>query len=156
MGVSGSGKTTIGKRLADQLGWPYFEADDFHSEANKEKMGRGTPLTDEDRVPWLGAIRAKIDECIAQRRSAVFTCSGLKEEYRRILMDGAPAVTLVYLAGDYETILKRVSQRKDHYMKADMVKSQFEALEPPTDAITVDITRPAEESVAKIRQACGI
>ncbi len=151
MGVAGSGKTTIGRRLAAELNWPYHEADDFHSAANKDKMGRGVPLDDYDRAPWLASIRAAMDDCLAAGRSAVFTCSGLKEKYRRVLMDGAPGVSLVYLATDFETSLARVGRRQGHYMKADMVKSQFDALEVPTDALSVDTKLPPDKIVAVIK-----
>ena len=153
MGVAGSGKTTVGRLLATGLDWPYFEADDFHSAANKEKMSRGIPLNDEDRAPWLAAIRARIDECLAAGRCAVFTCSALKEKYRQVLMGGAPAVTLVYLAADAATIQARVSQREAHFMKAGMVQSQFATLEVPANAITVDARESPEAIVAKIKQA---
>lgn len=152
MGVAGSGKTTIGRRLAAELGWPYHEADDFHSAANKGKMGRGIPLDDYDRAPWLAAIRAAMDDTFAAGRSAVFTCSGLKDKYRRVLMDGAPGVSLIYLATDLETSLARVGRRKDHYMKADMVHSQFAALEVPTDALSVDTRLPPDKIIAEIRR----
>jgi len=155
MGVAGSGKTTIGRQLASELNWPYFEADDFHPAANKEKMGSGLPLNDDDRAPWLAAIRGRIDDCIRQGQSAVFTCSALKEKYRSTLMDRAPAVTLVYLAGEPATIEARVRHRASHYMKAEMVQSQFAALEPPAQALTIDIREAPEVIVAKIRQALG-
>lgn len=150
IGVAGSGKTTIGRRLATQLGWPYHEADDFHSAANKDKMARGIPLDDYDRAPWLASIRVAMDDCLATRGHAVFTCSGLKDKYRRVLMDGSPGVTLVYLACDLETSLARVGRRQGHYMKADMVKSQFEALEVPADALTLDTRLPPEKIIAEI------
>lgn len=153
MGVAGSGKTTIGRRLAMELGWPYHEADDFHSAANKDKMGRGIPLDDYDRAPWLASIRTAMDDCVGSGQSAVFTCSGLKEKYRRVLMDGAPAVSLVYLACDFETSLARVGRRQNHYMKADMVKSQFDALEVPTDALTVDTKLPPDKIIAEVRRS---
>ncbi|HEX7631698.1 MAG TPA: gluconokinase [Lacunisphaera sp.] len=156
MGVAGSGKSTIGRRLAAELGWPYHEADDFHSAANKEKMSRGIPLDDYDRAPWLASIRAAMDDCLGSGQSAVFTCSGLKEKYRRVLMDGAPGVSLVYLACDFETSLARVGRRQNHYMKADMVKSQFEALEVPTDALTVDTKLPPDRILAEIRRSLSI
>jgi gluconokinase len=156
MGVAGSGKTTIGKRLAAEFGWPYHEADDYHSAANKDKMGRGIPLDDYDRAPWLAAIRAAMDDALAAGRSAVFTCSGLKDKYRRVLMDGAPGVSLVYLATDLETSLARVGRRKGHYMKADMVKSQFAALEVPTDALSIDTRLPPEKIIAEIRRALAL
>lgn len=152
MGVAGSGKTTIGRRLAAELGWPYHEADDFHSAANKDKMGRGIPLDDYDRAPWLASIRAAMEETLAAGKSAVFTCSGLKDKYRRVLMEGAPGVTLVYLACDMETSLARVGRRQGHYMKADMVKSQFDALEVPTDALTLDTRLSPEKIVASIKR----
>jgi gluconokinase len=156
MGVAGSGKTTIGRRLASSLGWPYHEADDFHSAANKDKMARGIPLDDYDRAPWLASIRAAIDDTLASGQSAVFTCSGLKEKYRRVLMDGAPAVSLIYLAIDFEAALARVSQRQGHYMKADLVRSQFDALEIPTDALTIDTRLPPDQIVAEIRRALSL
>lgn len=152
MGVAGSGKTTIGRRLAAELGWPYHEADDFHSAANKDKMARGIPLDDYDRAPWLSAIRAAMEECLAAGKSAVFTCSGLKEKYRRVLMDGAPGVSLVYLACDFETSLARVGRRQGHYMKAEMVKSQFDALEVPTGVFSIDTRLPPEKILAGIRR----
>ena len=153
MGVAGSGKTTLGQRAAAALGWPYFEADDFHSAANKAKMAAGTPLNDEDRAPWLAALRAKMDAERAAGRSAVFTCSALKERYRGVLMGGADNVVLVYLSGDFETILARVGSRQGHYMKADMVRSQFEALEPPKDALTLDVRESPDALLAKILAA---
>lgn len=156
MGVAGSGKTTIGRRLAAELGWPYHEADDFHSAANKDKMSRGIPLDDYDRAPWLASIRAAMDECVAAGRSAVFTCSGLKEKYRRVLMEGAPAVSLVYLACDFETSLARVGRRQGHYMKVDMVKSQFEALEIPADALTLDTKLSPEKIISGIRRSLAL
>jgi gluconokinase len=150
MGVAGSGKTTVGKRVAATLGWPYFEADDFHSTANKEKMAQGQPLDDYDRAPWLAAIRAKMDECRATGQSAVFTCSALKEKYRDALLGKTTDAVLVFLSGDFDTVLARVSGRKGHYMKADMVRSQFEALEAPKDALKLDITLSPEEIVQTI------
>ena len=153
MGVAGSGKTTIGRLLASEMNWPYFEADDFHSAANKEKMGHGIPLTDHDRAPWLAAIRDRIDQCLASAQSAVFTCSALKESYRGVLMENAPSVMLVYLAGDPATIQARLSHRESHYMKADMLQSQFAALEVPANALTIDIDQPPEAIVARIREA---
>jgi len=152
MGVAGSGKTTIGRRLAAQLGWPYHEADDYHSAANKDEMGRGLPLDDYDRAPWLASIRAAMDDCLAAGHSAVFTCSGLKDKYRRVLQDGAPGISLVYLACDLETSLARVGRRQGHYMKADLVQSQFAALEAPADALTLDTRLPPEKIIAEIKR----
>lgn len=153
MGVAGSGKTTIGRQLAAELGWPYHEADDFHSAANRAKMGRGHPLDDADRAPWLAALRAAMDDALAAGRSAVFTCSGLKDKYRRVLTDGAPGVSLVYLAIDLETSLARVGRRQGHYLKAEMVQSQFAALEAPTNALTIDARQSPEKIITEIRRA---
>lgn len=152
-GVAGSGKSTIGRRAAAALGWPYFEADDFHSEANRAKMEAGTPLDDDDRAPWLAAIRAKIDETRAAGRHAVFTCSALKEKYRDVLIGDAEDVVFVFLTADFDTILERVGRRKNHFMKAEMVRSQFEALEPPHDALTLDVRQSPDEVLAQVLAA---
>lgn len=154
MGVAGSGKSTLGQRAAAALGWPYFEADDFHSEANRAKMAGGTPLDDEDRAPWLAAIRAKMNASIDGGQSAVFTCSALKEKYREVLAgDARHPVTIVFLHGDYETILARVGRRQGHFMKADLVKSQFETLEHPRGALELDIRETPDALLAKILAA---
>ena len=155
-GVAGTGKTTIGRQLAAELGWPYHEADDFHSAANKEKMGRGQPLDDTDRAPWLAAIRTAMDDCRAAARSAVFSCSALKASYRRILLDGAPGTTLVFLTGDRGTLHARIAQRHDHYMKPAMLESQFAILEQPADALALDVAQTPDELVAAIRRHCGV
>ncbi len=149
-GVAGSGKTTIGKRAAAALGWPYFEADDFHSDTNRAKMAAGTPLTDEDRAPWLAAIRARMDEVRATGGHAVFTCSALKEKYREVLLGGTDDVALVFLNADFDTIHARVSRRQGHFMKGEMVRSQFEALEPPRDALTLDVRLAPDEILARV------
>lgn len=156
MGVAGSGKTTVGRALAVELGWEYFEADDFHPPANVAKMSRGEPLNDADRAPWLAAIRAKIDERLVAGGTGVFTCSALKAAYRQILMDGAAGVALVYLQGDPAVIAQRVGQREGHYMRADLVRSQFEALEPPANALTIEVGPPSGQLVALIRANLGV
>jgi len=130
MGVSGSGKTTIGKLLAGRLGWQYAEADDFHSPANVAKMAAGHPLTDEDRWPWLRAIAAWIDEHIAEHKPGVVTCSALKRKYRDTLR--RPEVQIVYLQGSQELIAARMSARKGHFFKPELLASQFADLEEPT------------------------
>ena len=156
MGVAGSGKTTIGRQLATELGWPYHEADDFHSAANKDKMGRGQPLDDSDRAPWLAAIRAAMDGCRAAGRSAVFSCSALKESYRSVLLDGVPETVLVFLTGDRAMLHARIAQRPGHYMKPAMLESQFAILEPPAEALRLDVRLTPAELVAAIRRHCGI
>lgn len=152
MGVAGTGKSTIGRMLAATLGWPYFEADDFHPPGNKEKMSQGIPLTDEDRIPWLSAIRTKIEACRVSGQNAVFSCSALKVKYRTLLGIGAPGLTLVHLTGDLGTVLARVGQRQEHYLKPGLVQSQFDALEPPSDALTIDIKLSPDEIVQTILQ----
>ena len=130
MGVSGSGKTTIGRLLAARLGWQYAEADDFHSAANVAKMAAGRPLTDDDRWPWLQSIAAWIDARIAKREPAVVTCSALKRKYRDLLR--RPEVQIVFLDGSFDEIAKRVAERRDHYFKVDLLASQFADLEVPS------------------------
>jgi len=155
-GIAGVGKTTVGRLLAAELGWPYFEADDFHPAANIAKMARGQPLDDADRAPWLAAIRAAMEESRAAGRSAVFTCAAQKEQYRRILLDGLPGVLLVHLSGQREVLLERLQQRTGHFMKAGMLDSQLAILEPPAGALTLDASRPPAELVAAIRRHAGV
>jgi len=145
MGVSGSGKTSVGKSLAEHLGWDFYDADDFHPQANVEKMATGMPLDDSDRTPWLAALHDLISSSLTQNRPGVLACSALKERYRERLLDGNAGVQLVYLKGSYELIWSRMIVRKDHYMKPHMLQSQFDALEEPSDALTVDISLPVEE-----------
>jgi len=157
MGVAGSGKTTIGRRLAAVLGWTYYEADDFHSEANKEKMSRGLPLDDADRAPWLAAIRATLDAALAAKRPAVFTCSALKARYRDVLLGGLGGrVGLVHLTGDPALLLSRLQGRAGHYMKPGMLDSQLAILEPPADALTLDVAAPPAALIASIRKHFGL
>src|SRR5262245_19874948 len=134
MGVAGSGKTTVGRLLAAQLGWPFRDADEFHPPANVEKMSHGIPLTDSDREPWLAGIRRYIDETLARGGRAVVTCSALKEHYRQIIVSDPARVRLVYLAGEFSVIAERLRAREGHFMKAEMLSSQFADLDPPRDA----------------------
>lgn len=156
MGVAGSGKTTIGELLAADLGWPFFDADSFHPTANVEKMSRGIPLTDADRLPWLDAIRAKMDDLLRRGESAVITSSALKESYRDRLGVDRPGVRLVHLTGDYDLILRRMQERADHFMPPELLRSQFDTLEAPRDALTLDIALPPEEIAAAIRRELGV
>lgn len=138
-GVSGSGKTTIGKGLALELNWKFKDADDFHSDANIEKMRQGIPLNDSDRLPWLQALRQAIDEALQTNVNLVLACSALKAAYRQVLGEPSEQVKFVFLKGSYELISQRLDQRQGHYMKADLLRTQFEALEEPKDAIAVEI-----------------
>ncbi|MEX2540322.1 MAG: gluconokinase [Trueperaceae bacterium] len=142
MGVSGSGKSTVGGLLARRLGWEFADADTYHPQANILKMAAGIPLDDEDRMPWLVALRSLIDEHLAAGRSLVLACSALKRQYRRILAEGSERVSFVYLKGSRELILRRMSERSGHYMKPELLDSQFEALEEPADALVFDIDLP--------------
>jgi len=150
MGVSGSGKSSVGQALAASLGWDFFDADDYHSPENIAKMANGIPLTDHDRAPWLVTLHNLIRARLKENRPAVLTCSALKERYRQILLDGNPGVRLVYLKGSYELISARMQTRSGHYMKAHMLKSQFEALEEPQNALVVEVDLPLNEMIAKI------
>jgi gluconokinase len=155
MGVSGSGKTTVGKLLAEKLGWEFFDADDFHSAANKDKMSRGIALTDEDRKDWLTSLRELLKQNIEAKQSIVLACSALKQSYRDALRINAE-VQFVYLRGSYQQIEARMKERKDHYMKAEMLKSQFEILEAPSNTLIVDITKKPEEIVAIIYEEMSL
>jgi len=146
MGVSGTGKSTIGRMLCDRLGWPLYDGDDLHPPANVAKMARGEPLDDDDRMPWLQRIADLIRRHLDEGRPAVFICSALKRQYREVLLID-PRVRLVWLKGDYDLILERMTSREGHYMKPGMLQSQFRDLEPPEDAPAFDIDRPPEAVV---------
>jgi gluconokinase len=149
MGVSGSGKTTVGKVLAQQLDWAYIDADDYHPAANVEKMHRGIPLTDEDRRPWLDAIRRRIDEARDRGENIVLACSALKHAYQEYLQREAPElIHYVYLSGSEELIRQRLAGRKGHFMNPQLLHSQFETLEPPDHALQVNIA-PSPEIIAE-------
>lgn len=131
MGVSGSGKTSVGRHLATVLGWTFAEGDDFHPPANVSKMARGTPLTDADRWPWLDAIGRWIAAETAENRSAVVACSALKRRYRDRLRLAWPALRLVYLRVDREELRRRLATRLEHFFPAQLLDSQLQDLEPP-------------------------
>ena len=156
MGVAGSGKTTIGQKLAVALGWSFRDADDFHPPENVAKMSSGRRLDDRDRVPWLAAIRRHIEGCLARGEGVVVTCSALKEKYRAAVLVDPARVKLVYLVGDFDLILERMSRRQGHFMKPQMLQSQFDELEPPQHALAVDIAKSPDEIVAHIREALGL
>jgi gluconokinase len=155
MGVAASGKTTVGRLLAEDLGWTFYDADDFHPDSNVDKMSRGVPLDDEDRRPWLEALGELIRECLSLGRDAVLACSALKESYReRLLIDGR--VRVAYLEAGRELIRERLAERTDHFMKADMLDSQFAALQEPEESTHYDASRPPAELVREIRERLGV
>ncbi len=147
MGVSGSGKSTVGKLLSERLGWPLLDADDFHPPANIEKMRSGIALTDEDRWPWLDRLNGLLRDKVANGESALLACSALKQKYRDRLAASCSDLRWVYLKGSFELIESRLKARKGHYMKAGLLESQFAALEEPVDAITLEISS-APEAIA--------
>jgi gluconokinase len=150
MGVSGSGKTTVGKLLASQLRWEFADGDDYHPAANVEKMRNGIPLTDADRAPWLKSLRSLIAVWIAQEKNAVLACSALKDAYRESLRI-SPEVQVVYLKGTPRLLRQRMHARVGHFMTERMLDSQLTTLEEPEDAAVVDVNQSPEEIVAKIR-----
>ena len=148
MGVVGAGKTTVGSLLAQKLGWQFADADDFHPAANVEKIRHGIPLDDSDRAPWLAGLRNSILKCNRKGENLVLACSALKRKYRdELRVDG---VQFVYLQGDYELIEKRLRTRRGHFASDSILKSQFEELEKPTDALTVEIDKTPDAVVAEI------
>lgn len=159
MGVSGSGKSTIGSSLAAALGSPFIDGDDLHPSTNKAKMSRGVPLTDEDRAPWLADIAERISTELEQGRSLVVACSALKRRYRALLIERAPSTVLVHLTGDPELIAERLAGRSHEFMSKALLSSQLEALEP-LDAdergIDVDLARTPDEMVADAVQGIRV
>ena len=156
MGVSGCGKTAVGKALSAKTGWPFYDGDDFHPPENIAKMANGVPLTDDDRAPWLARLHDLITEQLAQNQSAILACSALKRAYRKQLRAETGNVVFVHLKGDFELIRARMETRT-HYMKASMLQSQFNALEAPApdEAITVDISADVDDIAQAILQTLG-
>lgn len=148
MGVSGCGKSTIGKKLATRRGIPFFDADDYHPEVNIEKMRNGVALNDEDRRPWLELLADKISQ--KHTNSAVLACSALKESYRTLLSSKNKNILWVYLSGSYELILERIEKRDSHYMKSTLLKSQLEALEIPNYGLHISIDNSIDEIINQI------
>ena len=155
MGVTGSGKTTVGRLLAEDLGWTYIDADDFHSEASIEKMKTGIPLNDADRKPWLESLRESVRDCLFRSENAVFACSALKESYREFLLLDE-RVKLVYLRGNYQAIRERLAQRRGHYMDPALLDSQFETLEEPSECLRIDAASEPRAIISIIRDGLSI
>lgn len=157
MGVAGSGKSTVGKLIAERMRMSFADGDDFHSPENKAKMTSGTPLTDIDRVPWLATLQSQIKSWLANASPHVLACSALKKSYRDELRNGDQRVHFVYLKAPPELVEARLLARANHYMKADMVASQFAALNEPSshEAIVVDASLPPDVIVEKVTKALG-
>ena len=155
MGVSGSGKSTIGKLLAASLKWEFSDADDFHSLANIEKMSQGIPLNDANRMPWLEKLQSAIAQGLLADKNVVLACSALKSSYRQMLWQDAEQMRLVYIKSSFELIQKRLQQRQNHFMSQTLLKSQFETLEEPKNALTIDSNQPASVIVEQIRASLG-
>jgi gluconokinase len=155
-GVEGSGKTTIGRLLAQALGWEFADADDFHRPQAKAKMAAGTALTDQDRQPWLQSLRELIAQRLAADQPTVLGCSALKQSYREVLTVDRSRQALVFLRGDIELIRERLRHRTSHYAGESLLASQFETLEEPREALIVDIAGSPEQIVAKIRSALNL
>ena len=156
MGVSGSGKTTIGQRFAAAVGWSFEEGDRWHPPANVEKMRAGTPLVDDDRWPWLDALSAAIGDWIAADRRTVLACSALKQAYRDRLARGRREVAFAYLKGSPELIAGRIAQRRHAYMPPTLLPSQFATLEEPQGVTVLDISRDPDRLVDELRRALGV
>jgi carbohydrate kinase (thermoresistant glucokinase family) len=155
MGVSGCGKTAVGRAIAEALGWPFLDGDDFHPPANVEKMRAGTPLTDDDRWPWLDRLVDEARNAAGREGHAVLGCSALRQAYRDRLAR-AGDVRFVHLHGDRATIAARIAGRQHRYMPATLLDSQFATLEPPADALVVDVALPIDEQVAQVLDAFGL
>jgi len=158
MGVSGSGKSTIGTQLAIKLQWEFEDGDWFHPASNVEKMHNGRPLTDEDRWPWLNAIAGFIDASRSAGRHVVIACSALKKSYRAIIIGDRPDVRLIYLKGGIELISRRIAARHEHFMPRELLQSQYDALEEPgadENAIVVSVEPPPRAIVMQVLAALG-
>jgi gluconokinase len=150
MGVTASGKTSVGRLLASVLGYRFYDADDFHPRANIDKMRRGIPLDDADRLPWLKTLRDLVRRCLAEHTDTVLACSALKEVYRQYLLVD-PCVTLVYLKADPDMIRQRLRQRQGHFMNPALLESQFATLEEPKQGIWIDAALTPDEIVNAIK-----
>jgi len=155
MGVTGAGKTTIARALAESLGWEFHDGDDLHTDASKRRMHQGIPLNDADRAPWLSAIRKLIETMLASGRNGVVACSALKQSYRDEIVVDPTSVKVVYLKGSKEMIAERLHDRGGHFMNPDLLQSQFDTLEEPRDAIVVDVAAAPEAIVNEIRSRLG-
>jgi gluconokinase len=156
MGVAGCGKTTVGRALSGALGWEFVDADNLHSPENIAKMAAGVPLDDADRAPWLDAVRSDAEARVARGARVVLACSALRETYRSAIAPDPANRRFVYLKGDFELLKVRLAGRSGHYMKEPMLRSQFETLEEPQDALTIDAALAPDEIAGRIKGALGL
>ncbi|MGB7292379.1 MAG: gluconokinase [Thermodesulfobacteriota bacterium] len=156
MGVEGTGKTTIGKMLAQKLGWKFYDADDYHPKRNIEKMRSGVPLNDEDRGPWLRNVRELVVSSLNLNTPSIIACSALKNSYREYLKQNKEKIIFVYLKGDKNTILKRLTSRKGHFAGTELLESQLKTLEKPEDVISFDISKKPEVIADSIIEKLGL
>jgi len=150
IGVTGSGKSTVGRALADRLGWRFHDADDLHSPENVERMRQNIPLSDEQREPWLRRVRAIVDEAARDGSGEVIACSALKARYRDVIAGSVSGVRFVHLTGTKALLLQRLDHRSGHFAGPGLLDSQLQALEPPADALTIDIQLPVDAIVDAI------
>lgn len=155
MGVAGSGKTTVGKQVAARLGWPFFDADDFHSRENINKMSCGIPLTSLDRMPWLHLIHSHMKSAVENNQSCVYACSALKNDYRERLTGNLSSVKFVYLKANFKTLQERLS-RRIHFAGPELLTSQFQDLEEPVNAVFVDCEKSIQDVVADVVNVVGM
>jgi gluconokinase len=155
MGTTGAGKTTVGKLIGKRLGWTFLDADDFHPQANIEKMKHGIPLTDADRAPWLTNIHSRLHELSAEGKNAVLACSALKQSYRETLSAGLD-FRIVYLRGTYQQMRKHIATRRGHFAGESILADQFADLEEPTDALTLDVAGTPERLANQAIEALGL
>lgn len=155
MGVSGAGKTVVGRRLAETLGWPFIDGDDYHPAENVDKMRRGIPLDDADRAPWLATVHRAIEPLRNTAGDLVVACSALKASYRAVLLAGVGPSLVVHLTAPADVLAERLGRRAGHFMPPTLLASQLETLEPPEDALVLDATHSVDELVEAIRAAMG-
>jgi gluconokinase len=150
MGVAGSGKTVVGGKAAQQLGWEFLDADDYHPPANVEKMHRGEPLNDADRKPWLERLHEELQKHLAAGKSVILACSALKDAYRKIIKNHLGGVEFVYLHVDHVVVAERLAKRTQHFFPKELLDSQFETLETPSDAIEINANLEIDQVVAEV------
>jgi carbohydrate kinase (thermoresistant glucokinase family) len=151
-GVSGAGKSTVGKCLAERIHWRFIEGDDFHSPESIKKISSGNPLSDEDRLPWLLLLKKEVEQCLAANQNTILSCSALKESYRKILQINPQHVQFIFLTGTYELIKERLQKRKMHFMNTSLLPSQLENFEPPVVGHCIDISCSLDDIIELIEE----